>query len=96
MNAPEFVARLDTEDGVAQALRVAVSLGIDPNMVSSQGHFRVVRHGTAYYAEYLTPDTWGPRMPKGSKLSKGFSWLTKQLLDCRTPVDPQRLKEVLE
>lgn len=96
MNAPEYYARFDSSEGVQDAVRVMVSLGIDPLVVSSQGHFRVVRRGTSYYAEYLTLDTWGPRMPKGSKMTRGFNWISKNLLDCRTPVDPERLKEVLE
>lgn len=91
-----YVARLDSEDGLQEAARVMVFLGIDPYTVSPQGHFRVVQRGTHYYAEYLTPDTWGPRMPKGSKMTRGLNWVTKNLLDCRTPVDSQRLKEVLE
>ena len=96
MTGPLYEADLYSAEGIRAAAKVAAHLGIDPNTISRMGHFRVVRHGTMYYAEYLTPDTFGPRMPRGARLTRGANWIYCNLLDCRIPVDPERLKEVLE
>lgn len=77
------------------AVQKAESLGLDPRVIAGGGHLQVVKRGDRYYAEYLTFDTWGPKMPKGTRMTKGLNWITRQLLDCRTPIDPQRLEEVL-